>query len=260
LGHNGGVVVHAWSSRVRTFDFWVNGRWFESLTFGVNGGVITIHKINRANQTPRKPSRPPGLFTLHLTLLKLNTPEKKSLIGRTRGNNVPKCCGDCSIEDESIVYAREAEGGVSCACDRGRTTVFDATHTELVNIPGQGNRLQCRVVKEKYPVWVSFFPTVKNILFEVYVLPVILILFINSVILFQILRTQNEAATSGMTSKNRTKSKSRDMKATISLLGISAMYLVPMSPSTPYKVHFVVIRRMRFYFYYRRLLVFVKIE
>jgi hypothetical protein len=25
------------------------------LTFGVNGGVITIHKISKANQTPRKP-------------------------------------------------------------------------------------------------------------------------------------------------------------------------------------------------------------
>jgi hypothetical protein len=31
------------------------------LTFRVNGGVITIHKIDKANQTPHKPSRPPGL-------------------------------------------------------------------------------------------------------------------------------------------------------------------------------------------------------
>jgi hypothetical protein len=36
-------------------------RGFESLIFRVNGGVITTHKINKANQTPRKPSRPPVL-------------------------------------------------------------------------------------------------------------------------------------------------------------------------------------------------------
>jgi hypothetical protein len=65
FGVNGGVEVH--------------GRGFESLIWGgncgecmvegsnlgllvVNCGVITIHKISKANQTPRKPSRPPGLF------------------------------------------------------------------------------------------------------------------------------------------------------------------------------------------------------
>jgi hypothetical protein len=115
--------------------------------------------------------------------------------------------------------------------------IFDATHSELVNIPGPGNRLQCRMVKEKHPAWESFFFTMKNVII-IYVLPVMLILFINSVILFQILRSQNEAVTSGMTSKNRTKSKSRDMKATISLLGISAMYLITMSPSAVFMLMF----------------------
>jgi hypothetical protein len=61
---NGGVVVH--------------GRGFESLILGVNGGewvrildclvvncgVITIRKFSKANQTPRKPSRPPGLLII----------------------------------------------------------------------------------------------------------------------------------------------------------------------------------------------------
>jgi hypothetical protein len=33
----------------------------------VNCGVITIRNISKANQTPRKSSRPPGLFILYLS-------------------------------------------------------------------------------------------------------------------------------------------------------------------------------------------------
>jgi hypothetical protein len=43
----------AWP-RVRILDFLV-----------INCGVITICKIGKANQTPRKPSRPPGLFVIY---------------------------------------------------------------------------------------------------------------------------------------------------------------------------------------------------
>jgi hypothetical protein len=75
-------MVEGW---IESLTFWVNGgvvvhgRGFESLILGVNSGecmvegtslgflevncgVITIRKISKANQTPRKPSRPPGLF------------------------------------------------------------------------------------------------------------------------------------------------------------------------------------------------------
>jgi hypothetical protein len=62
---NGGVVVHG-RRRFESLIFGVNCHGFESLTFAVNGGVITIHKINKANQTPRKPSGPPGLNYINI--------------------------------------------------------------------------------------------------------------------------------------------------------------------------------------------------
>jgi hypothetical protein len=114
-------------------------------------------------------------------------------------------------------------GGLATSC----LPLFlgDAITKGIATIPGPGNRTQCRFDTENYPMWLYMFLDVKNV-FLLYVLPLIFILCINSVILFCIFRNHDTQLR-----KTSHTSTTRDMKATISLLCVSFMYLITMSPA-----------------------------